>query len=554
MADSASAASASVDTPAPPATNSKDIGTNRGWRFWAIFPALCVTALLSSIEATVVSNALSTITAELDLGDNYPWVVNSFLLTSTAAQPIFGQLADFWGRRWVTMSAVALLVFGSGISGGASNGSMLIAGRAIMGIGGGGINMLIELIVCDLVPLRERPKFLGLVAIIFALGTGMGPFIGGALVQHSSWRWIFYMNIPIGGTAIVLLFLFLHVNTKRTSFKDTLGRFDYIGSVLVLSSTVAIIFALTYGGARHPWSSWRVIVPIVLGIVGIIAFHAWEASSWVKQPLIPPHLFGNRTSAISFYATFVQALLFVWVIYFLPVYFQAVLGSSATRAGVQLLPTVTGIIPFAGVGAAFVEKVGRYKPVHFAGLALMAIGTGTFTLLDESSSTGMWVGLQLLQVAGFAAITTALLPAVQAPLSDKDNATSTAAWAYIRSYGAVWGITIPVAVFNTQFDRRLHEISDPAIRSVFAGGNAYAHGTKEFMSQLSPESRVEVVGVFVQVLKVVWIVAAAICAASTLLVFLEKEIPLRTELDSDEFGYKEKKKESDNEKAGDAAK
>lgn len=159
----------------------------------------------------------------------------------------------------------------------------------------------------------------------------------------------------------------------------------------------------------------------------------------------------------------------------------------------------------------------------------------------------MWVGLQILQVAGFGVITTALLPGVQAPLTDKDNASSTAAWAYVRSYGAIWGITIPVAIFNNQFDQRLHQISDPAIRTVLSGGNAYAHGTKEFMSNLTPQVRAEAVSVFVDSLKVVWIVSAAICGASTLLILLEKEIPMRTELDT-EYGYQEKKKMEEDKK------
>jgi hypothetical protein len=149
----------------------------------------------------------------------------------------------------------------------------------------------------------------------------------------------------------------------------------------------------------------------------------------------------------------------------------------------------------------------------------------------------MWVGLQILQVAGFAVMTAALLPAVQAPLSDKDNATSTAAWAYVRSYGAIWGITIPVAIFNNQFDKNRWMISDPAISVVMSGGNAYAHGTKEFLSTLSPQVRSEVVSAFVKSLRIVWIVAAAICASSTLLIPLEKSIPLRNELDT-EYGYK----------------
>jgi Na+/melibiose symporter-like transporter len=186
----------------------------------------------------------------------------------------------------------------------------------------------------------------------------------------------------------LLLYLFLHTNFKPTTFNQSLGRFDFIGSILVVGSSLAIVFALTYSGSRYAWSSGHVIVPLVLGLILLGVFRAYEGSAWVKEPLLPPHLFGNRTSAISFYATFIQALMFVWVAYFLPLYFQAVLGSSPSRSGVQLLPTVTAIVPFAGVGAAYIEKFGKYKPVHLAGMALMAIGTGTFALLDEKSSTG----------------------------------------------------------------------------------------------------------------------------------------------------------------------
>ena len=327
------------------------------------------------------------------------------------------------------------------------------------------------------------------------------------------------------------------MNYKRTTFKESSGRFDWFGSFLVATSAISVLFALTYGGARYPWSSWRVIMPLVLGIFGIIGFHAYEASTWVADPLLPPHLFNNRTSAIAFFASFMQVLLFAWVIYFLPIYFQAVLGSSTTRSGVQLLPTVAVMVPFAILGGQFVEKTGRYKPVHIVSLALTAIGMGTFALLKANSSMGMWVGLQILHVAGAGTITTALLPAIQAGLTDEDNASSTAAFSYVRSYGAIWGITIPVSIFNNQFDRHLHWISDPAVRDLFRGGEAYALGNKEFLSALPEPARAEVAQVFVQSLKITWIVGATIAAAATLTTFGEKEVELRTELETD-FGMK----------------
>jgi MFS family permease len=359
-----------------------------------------VTALLSAFEVTVTSTAMPTIVRDLNIGNSYEWIVNAFLLTSTAFQPIFGQLADIYGRRWLTIIAVAIFVFGSGISGGASNGNMLIAGRAIQGLGSGGLNMLIDLILCDLVPLRERGKFMGMIFGVFAIGTSLGPFIGGSLAQHSTWRWGFYINLPVGGVALVLLYTFLHVKHTKATLKERMARIDFIGNTLLIASTVAILFALTYAGTKYDWSSWHIIVPLVLGLVGMITFHTYEASRFCQAPTIPPHLFTNRTSSIAFFLTFIHALLLVWALYFLPVYFQAVLGSTPTRSGVQLLPTVLTMLPAAILGGAFLTKIGKYRPMHFAGLTLLTAGLAAFTALDSHSSTAVWVILQMIESAG----------------------------------------------------------------------------------------------------------------------------------------------------------
>jgi MFS family permease len=370
------------------------------------------------------------------------------------------------------------------------------------------------------------------------LGTSIGPFVGGALAQNH-WRWIFYLNLPIGGVALGFLFIFLHVKGTKQNFWESFKRFDFVGSFLSISSTVAILFALTYAGAVYPWSSWRVIVPLVLGLAGLTTFHIYEATGFPIQALIPPHLFANRTSAVAFFATFIHATIFVWVIYFLPVYFQAVLLSSPTRSGVQLLPTVTAMIPFAIVAAVIVEKTGKYKPVHFGSIGLMAVGTGLMALLKENSSTGLWAGLQLIVTAGLGGLVPALLPAVQAGLTDADNSSSTATWAYVRSFGAVWGVTIPAAIFNNQVSKHVDEITNPQVREVFSNGNAYEHGNKAFITSLDSTSQRQVIHVFVQSLKIVWIVGMILCVINFLLVFLEKSIELRKDLDS-KFGLEDR--------------
>ena len=454
-----------------------------------------------------------------------------------------GQIADIFGRRWPMITSVAIFVLGSGICGGATNGAMLIAGRTVQGIGSGGLNMLIDLIVCDLVPLRERGKFTGIIFSIFTIGTSMGPFIGGAIAQHSSWRWIFYMNVPIGGLSLILLFLFLHVNyNKEMGMKDKVKRIDFIGNTILVAALTGILFGLTYGGTDYPWSSWHVLVPLILGIAGLGLFHFYE-SRFPLEPTMPTRLFSNRTSATSFFLTFMHALLTLWVLYFLPVYFQGVLESSPTRSGVQLLPTVLALMP-AAIGSGFiVSKFGRYKPLHAVGLALMTVGFGLFTLLDANSSMAAWVCVQIVESLGNGLLVTALLQGVQAPLSEADTAVATATWAYVRSFGAIWGVTIPAAIFNNRFQQLLYRVNDPIAVAVLSGGQAYAHASSGFLDSFSDTVKAEIIGVYVDSLKLSWIIATVLAGVSCFIVFFEKEIILRTTLET-EFGMKDPKKKN----------
>ncbi|KAH7412748.1 major facilitator superfamily domain-containing protein [Cadophora sp. MPI-SDFR-AT-0126] len=515
----------------------------RNWRFWMVFASLSITGLLSAIEATVISTALPTISERLTIGEDYAWLVNSYFLTSMIFQPLFGQVADIFGRRWLMISSVAVFVFGSGICGGASSSAMLIAGRTIQGIGGGGVNVLIELIICDLVPLRERGKFLGIVLSTFTVGASVGPFLGGIIVENTTWRWIFYMNLPIGGGSLLLLFAFLQVQyTKESTFLQKMKRIDWPGNAVLIPALIAILIALTDAGTKAPWSSWRIIVPLTVGLAGLIAFQFYESSKFCLEPTVPPSLFSNRTTVTAYILVFLQTITAIWVIYFFPVYFQAVLLSSPYRSGVQILATFLVVLPFAAFGGVLVSKFGRYRPIHHVGFALMTLGFGLNTLLDSKSSTAEWVIYQSIIAAGQGLLVSSALPAIQAGLPEELAASSTATFAFTRSFGAVWGVTIPAVIFNNQFNKSAKAISDPAVRALFSNGQAYAHGTRDFINSFEPAVREEIIGVYVGSLKVVWQVAIAISAFSFLLVFIEKEIKLRTELET-EYGMKGKRAE-----------
>ena len=315
-----------------------------------------------------------------------------------------------------------------------------------------------------------------------------------------------------------------------------------MGNLILVPSLIAILIALTDAGTTAPWSSSRVLVPLIVGFAGLVAFHIYEATKYCLEPTIPMRLFTNRTTVTAYILTFIHTLDSIWIIYFLPVYFQAVLGSSPSRSGVQILPTVLILLPFAILGGLALTKSGRYRPFHHVGFALMTLGFGLFTLLKSSSSTAEWVIFQGVTAAGSGIILSTMLPAIQASLAETDSASSTATFAFIRSFGGIWGLTIPAVIFNNQFDHLAHQIVDPSVRAIFVNGQAYEHASRSFIYSFEEITRLQIIGVYTDALKVVWEVGIALCGVAFLLAFVEKEIKLRTDLET-EYGMKKEVKE-----------
>ncbi|KAK3903005.1 major facilitator superfamily domain-containing protein [Staphylotrichum tortipilum] len=505
-------------------------------RFWAIISTCAVIGLLSALENTVVTTALPHIVTELTLGENYVWVTNVFFLTGAAVQPLFGQLADIYGRRWVTMVIVAFFTLGSGIAGGAINGAMLIAGRAVQGIGAGGIYIIIDVIVSDLVPLRLRGNYMAVILVVYTIGMALGPWVGGEIVATTTWRWVFYINLPIGGASMIMIFLFLRVQHNRTqTAMQKLRSIDYIGNIILIGSTVAILYALTYGGTKYPWSSAEILSPLIIGLAGLPIFLWYETKA--TDPVMPPALFHNRTSTTIFIATFLNSALMYWLIFFLPVYFQAVQGASAAQAGVLLLPAILFGIPGGIVAVLLLTRFGRYKPIHLTGFALSILGVGLFNLLDERTTTGQLVAYQLVAAVGSGLVLNTLLPAVQAQVDEHHQAATTAAWSFVRSLGSIWGVAVPAAVFNNRFSTvAARVIVDPDVRGLFGGGNrAYENARADFVASFPSPAREQITRSYMEALRLIWQIAIAFSAANFLVVLFEKEVPLRTELET-EFG------------------
>ncbi|GJC78194.1 efflux pump FUS6 [Colletotrichum liriopes] len=502
-----------------------------------------------ALEITIVATSLPTIVQKLNIGADYVWITNGAALTSTAVSPLLGQLADLFGRRWLAAGVVLVFTVGGVISGAANSGTQLIIGRAIQGAGGGGISLMSSIIVSDLIPLRDRGNYIAIILTVYLVGASSGPLVGGTLSQASntSWRWVFWLPVPFGALSLILLLLFLKVETKKedgVTFWGKLRRIDYLGNLLIIGSTISILYALTYGGSKYVWTSPRIIGPLAVGVVGLISFAAAEGlcagTSIMPEPVMPLRLITHRTGAIVATNAFLSALLNNWASFFLPVYFQAVQQSSPARSGVQILPMILIAVPSSIVAVTLVSKFGKYKILHICGFAGTAVGLGLFSILSRNSADVAWVMMEIVFSSGIGMVINTLLPAFQAGVNESDQAAATSTFSFLRGLANIWSMTVPAAIFNNRFESLSWRISDENVRSALSGGRAYEHATQAFLSSIQEPERSATIDVFTEALKMVWYIAAIFAGIAFILALFEKDIPLRTKLETD-YGLKEEK-------------
>lgn len=441
------------------------------------------------------------------------------------------------------LSVIGIFVLGSGICGGASTAGMLIAGRAVQGVGSGGIIMVTSIILSDLIPLRQRGNVSAILMCIFGIGSALGPFIGGAIVSSTTWRWVFYLNLPIGGVSFAMLFVVLRVSyNKEMSIWQKAKRIDLIGNGIVVASTVSILYALSYAGTRYPWRSWHNLVPLLVGFLGLFIFAWYQRTGFLVEPLMPPRFFLTPTSIILAINTFLFSALLYWCIFFLPVFFQGVQLYSPRRAGVALLPISLLGIPGSMMGAVALTRWGRYKPVHIIAFGLQTLGLGLFTLMNEETPVSHWAVFQCIVSLGLGMTFSAMLPAFQAFIHERDLAACTAAWYFIRLFGHIWGVAIPGAIFNDRVNVLVAEgyISDPQVARGISVGGAYQSASAEFVQQFPPAVQTEIRAVYREATRRAFQVAIVFAGVGFLLSLVEKEIELRKTLDT-EFGLDEKK-------------
>ncbi|GAB2326757.1 MFS transporter [Streptomyces griseoincarnatus] len=442
--------------PAPPDGTAAAGGTGTDQvssSVWLSIGALLLGLLLAALDQTIVSTALPTIVSELGGLEHLSWVVTAYLLASTAATPLWGKLGDQYGRKRLFQTSIVIFLVGSALCGAAQDMPQLIGFRALQGLGGGGLIVLSTAIVGDLVPPRERGRYQGLFGAVFGATSVLGPLLGGLFTQHLSWRWVFYINLPVGGVALVVIATVLHI--PRRSTKHVI---DYLGTLLIASVATCLVLVASLGGNTWPWTSPQIIGLAVLGVVLIAVFVAVERRA--AEPVLPLKLFRVRTFTLSAVISFIVGFAMFGALTYLPTFLQVVHGISPTLSGVYMLPMVAGMLLSSTGSGQIVSRTGRWKVFPVAGTAVTAVGLLLLHQLGTQSSTAVMSAFFFVFGLGLGLVMQVLVLIVQNAVPYEDLGVATSGATFFRSIGASFG----VAVFGAIFSGRLGDQLSAAFR------------------------------------------------------------------------------------------
>ncbi|WP_306768304.1 MDR family MFS transporter [Roseomonas sp. AR75] len=403
-----------------------------------------LTMALAALDQNIVNTALPRMVGDLGGMAHISWVVTAFMLTATVTAPLYGKLSDLYGRRRLFFLAVSLFLAGSLLSGLAQGMGQLIAFRALQGLGAGGLLVLAQAAIGDVVPPRDRPRYQGLFTGTFALATVAGPLIGGVITSALSWRWVFYVNLPVGILALVLIAMGL-----RQPSRIEARRIDYAGAALLTGMTASLLLLLAWGGVEFPWASWQAAALATLVVLLLLLFVLRE--SVAPDPLIRLRLFRNRVFARGVTVGGMMVFAMLGSTVFLPLYFQLVFGMSPARAGAMLLPQVIGMVLTSVIGGRIVSKLGRNKPFLLAGLGLEAVALASLAVLAYTAAPPplFLVSMALLGL-GMGMGMPNLTVAVQNAVSQRELGAATGAMTFLRSLGGALGVAASGAIMSAR--------------------------------------------------------------------------------------------------------
>ena len=415
-----------------------------------VFAALMLVMLLASLSQTVLSTALPTIVGSLSGAEHLAWVMTAYLLAMTVTMPIYGRIGDRFGRKPVLLVAIAVFTIGSLVGAVADSMTVLIAGRAVQGLGGGGLMVLSQAALADVVPARERGRYMGILGAVFAVSSVAGPLLGGWFTEGPGWRWTFWINVPLGLMAFVAVAYLLHIPRVHSAPK---ARIDYLGMALLAIATSAVILAATWGGHQYDWTSAQILSLGALAIVSTIAFVLTERRA--GEPVIPMALFADRNFVLTTIGSLVMGIAMFGSLSYLPTYMQMSVGVDATHAGLMMIPMMGGLLVTSIVVGQRVSKTGRYRWYPVAGAAVMGVGLWLLSLLDVGASRWQIEGSLLVLGIGIGLGMQVMTLIVQNSFSHKIVGTATAATNFFRQVGGTLGAAAVGSVFTARLVENL---------------------------------------------------------------------------------------------------
>ncbi|KAI9239476.1 MAG: major facilitator superfamily domain-containing protein [Podila humilis] len=422
--------------------------------FFLIMLALALSVFLASLDQLIVSTSIPAITREFHALGDISWLGTAYMMTTTASQPLYGKFSDIFGRKSTMLFANVIFMVGSVISGWSTSMTMLIIGRGVSGIGAGGLMAMVFIIISDMLDMRERGKYVGFIGAMFSVSSVIGPLLGGAFTDHATWRWSFWINLPISAISTIFVAIYLNLPTPKGSLSDKIKRIDFLGTLVLLAAVVLVLLPLSWGGTKYAWDSGIIIGLLCAAVISVVLFILVE---WrvAREPIVPIHLFKIRNLWATYGSLFFGGMAFFGIFFYLPVYFQVVKGESATVGGLETIPFVFGILFTSVSSGLWTMKKGTFAFFPALGFSILAVGSGLGILFVQDTKRVVTIFVLLVCGLGMGFTLQASTLAVQVAVKPKYMATVTATVQFVRSLGQVFGIAIVGTIFNNKLAEKL---------------------------------------------------------------------------------------------------
>ncbi len=474
--------------------------------------------MLASLDQNIVGIALPRIVSDLGGLSQLSWVVTSFLLTSTATTPLYGKLSDIYGRKPLFIAAILIFLGGSSLCGLSDTMTQLIIFRGIQGLGAGGLMTLAMTTVADLVPPRERGRYQGYFGAVFGIASIAGPLLGGFITDALSWRWIFYVNLPIGALALAF-FIFGYQRPHSV----VTHRIDYAGSLLLTAATVSLLLVLSWGGVEYAWSSLLITSLAASAVVLSVLLVYTERRS--PEPVLPPHILKNRVFLIATSVMFLTFMGLFGAAVFLPLFFQLVLEFAPARAGLMLAPMTGGVVVASFLGGRLVSRTGRYKIFPVVGLAAATLAFLAVMWAATAGASIAFIEVSLVILGmGFGLVMPNLMVAIQNAVLPVELGSATAATSFFRSLGGTFGVAISGAIMTAQL-QALH--AEKWVGMERGARSLLEQGIKQ-IEQLPAAQKALVIGAYRHAISTTFLLGSVVIALAFVLVLFLPEHPLRT--------------------------